>query len=131
MTKKKILFLLVLLILFLAITAATYVYIYDRNNQKNLEAASVNVVKADLDYYYAVNNEYPKKTSDMENVLEGIKAGYYRQSQNSISRLKDFNYEISGDEQTYRFIYTDLDGKTITIERNYQTGFHNYAPDSK
>lgn len=126
MTKKKILFLVVALVLFLVIATVSYVYFYDRNNQKNLETASANVVRADLDFYYAVNNKYPRKISDTEAVLENAKAGYYKGIQNSISRLQDFKYEISGDEQTYRFTYTNLDRKTVTMERNYQSDFHKY-----
>lgn len=119
---KKIL----LLVLFLVVAVISYVYFSDRNNQKNLEATSVNMIKTGLDFYYVNHNEYPRKISDMQAIIEEATAGGYKITQDSISRLKNFSYEISGDEQTYRFTYTNLDGKTITTERNYQSGFNKY-----
>ncbi len=134
MTKKKIL----LFILILVVAVVALVYFLDRQNLKRLEAARANLetakaaqesdgvelIKADLNLYYVVHKSYPWEISDVEEAVEEAQKGNYKVTQDAISGLKDFSYEIKGNRQAYKFSYTDLNEKRVTEEGNYQADFH-------
>lgn len=95
------------------------------------ELSGAKVVKADLDLYYALYGKYPtdrndfvEKLSNSEFIKKKDKPFDAAFLQKIMNDLKDFSYTVRGDEQAYKFSYTDQYGEKKVIEANYQKDFH-------
>lgn len=93
---------------------------------KNVESSSVQELKASLDYYYVLEGEYPRNTEDLVKVLSRSEKNkeIIKALPIAIKSLKDFTFTVRGDEQAYKFTYTNSNGKQQVVEGNYKKDFH-------
>lgn len=92
---------------------------------KNYETAQENVVKSSLDLYYVKKGEYPRSKDKLVEELKKIEGIKVDELEKAIITLKDFNYQLRGDEEAYQFSYTDYIGQKHTVEGEYKKNFHN------
>lgn len=126
------------LIVFVILIGGLYAYFeFDRIDHIKkattaYEISAVNVLKADLDLYYALYGNYP---TDKDKFLEKLSKDEYIKKregkpfdtnflQKIMNSLKGFLYTVRGDEQAYKFSYIDQYGEKKVIEGNYQKDFH-------
>jgi hypothetical protein len=92
---------------------------------KNYEITQENVVKSSLDLYYVKKGEYPRRNDKLVEELKKIDGLKIDELEKAINTLKDFKYQLRGDEEAYQFSYTDSSGQKHTVEGEYKKNFHN------
>ncbi len=95
--------------------------------RKAVEASDVSTrdfVKSTFDYYYVLHGKYPE---DIKELMEGLPQNdqkYIANTQKLFKGLKNFTYNVRGDEQAYKVMYTNYYGERKEIQGNYQKDFH-------
>ncbi len=92
-----------------------------RKSIENLDASTMNYIKAALNYYYVLHGEYPRNTEELVEKLPDEQREHW---QKTIKNLKEFTYSVRGDKQAYKATYTNYYGEKIEIQGNYQEDFH-------
>lgn len=89
----------------------------------NFEKTSVDLLTADLNLYYVNEREYPRNIDALKTFLEKKILNTDTLSK-TISKLKDFEYKVSGDYQSAQISFLSHTGEKKTTEFNYQKDFH-------
>jgi|SRR3989344_8315527 len=98
----------------------------NNQRQRNIERATINLLKASLDFYYFKEGHYPWKILGLKESLENNEQGSYENLEKGIGALKDFKYLVRQDEKAYRISFIDLTGEVVNIEGEYSKDFHEY-----
>jgi len=97
----------------------------------NYETASINLIKASINVYYAFDGKYPY---NMQTLIERLKelgikdnraSKLAEQLDKSIKDLPNLKYSVRGDEKAYKITYTNSKGEEKTIEANYEADFQD------
>ena len=91
-----------------------------------LSKSGINAVKAHLNLYYVVNNEYPRKIDDLKEFVYNNPDTRVNSEklQTIITSINNFSYEVRGDREAYKITYSDEAGNIIETEGNYNNEFH-------
>lgn len=94
--------------------------------EKNMDIASVDLIKSSLKLYYVYRREYPRDIKELTTYLTKTENNPKTEEglQKAFDDLKSFSYSLRGDTQSYKFTYLDVDGKTQIVEGNYQLDYH-------
>jgi hypothetical protein len=92
------------------------------------DTSDANLIKAVLTQYYVRQGSYP---FDYESIVEYVNnddSGNWdtesKKNFNDIqTHLKDLDYTVKGDRQAYRFTYTDITGKPVTVDGDYKNDY--------
>lgn len=97
----------------------------------NYEAASINLIKASINVYYAFDGKYPYNMQTLIKRLKelGVKdsraSKLAEQMEKSIKDLSSLKYSVRGDGKAYKITYTNSGGEEKTIEGNYETDYQD------
>lgn len=121
-----------------AVIGGLYAYFeFDRVNEikkvtRAYEVSAANSIKASIDLYYVVYGKYPYSKNQLLERLStynldkkfGAKQFDVAALRKTMNSLRDFSYRARGDQQAYKFSYTDQNGEKKEIEGNYQEDYH-------
>ncbi len=105
-------------------------YVVDRKYKENVKTATFNYEKvsvdsltADLNLFYTSEGQYPRNIDGLKTFLE--KKNLTTDTLVQITtKLKNFEYKVSGDYQTAQIGFTSNTGEKKTTEFNYKKDFH-------
>lgn len=129
MSKKAKVIIAVLVVISCLVGYQAY-YTMHRNNEiavatKTYEIALEKSIKVTLDLYYLTKGKYPRTTDDLFEELVKSAPTLDKRAKDPVDKLKDFEYSVRGDYQSYKITYTDSAGNKHEIVGNYSEDFHN------
>lgn len=133
---KKYLKFIVLGIVIVAILLLAGLSLVDYQRQEeiktaklNRDVASVKLIQAEIDVYYALQGKYPydlneliKKINEVDLKEKGTDKTA-KSLEEAIKGLAGLKYSVRGDERAYRITYTDSKGEGKVIEANYDKDY--------
>ena len=92
------------------------------NELQTRETANIDYVQSSLALYHVNNGNYPSAYERLIEDKDDAQAKELLTGATSI--LKNFDYSVSGDRQTYKITYDALNGEPVEVKFNYQNDFN-------
>jgi hypothetical protein len=128
MSKKAKIFIAMLVVISGLVGYQVY-YTRHRTNEiamatKTYEDSLEKSIKATLSLYYTVERKYPRTTDDLFEELAKSAPTLDTRARDPVDKLKDFEYTVRGDYQSYKITYTDSTGNMHEVLGNYKEDYH-------
>ncbi len=94
-----------------------------------LYKARAEYLKSVLNLYYVVEGNYPIDINFMVQTIKDSSKDFPTIKKSELKDIKDtaklphFKYQVRGDEQAYKFSYTNVEGKKVEVKGNYQKDY--------